>query len=59
MEVDIQIERAAEALDQGHGASLYHGICKARFMCQVRGDGSVDDAQHLSHDFGISGKQKP
>jgi hypothetical protein len=58
MKMDIEIERTAEALDQGHGAGLCHGLCKARFVCQMRGDGTEDNAQHPGHDFGVTGKQK-
>jgi len=46
MKVNIQIQSTAKPLDQGHRTSLYKGFCKARFVCQVRGDGAVDDAQH-------------
>ena len=59
MKVNIQIQSTAKTLDQGHRASLYKGFCKAGFMCQVRGDGAVDDAQYPGHDLGIAGKQKP
>ena len=58
MEMDVQVQRAAEALDQGHGTSLCKGFCKARFVCQVRGDGAVDDAQYPGHGLGVAGKQK-
>jgi len=58
MKVNIQIQSTAKALDQGHRASLYKGFCKARFMCQVRGDGARDDTQHFAHGFGLTGKQK-
>jgi len=56
VEVDIQVQRTAETLDQGHRASLYKGFCKAPFMCQVRGDDAVGDAQYPGHDFGVAGK---
>ena len=59
MKVDIQVQCAAKSLDQGHGAGLCHRLCEARFVRQVRGDGTVDDTQCAGHDFGITGKQKP
>jgi len=37
---------------------MSQGLCKARFVRQMRGDGTVDDAQRHGHDFRITGKQK-
>lgn len=54
----VEIERAAESLEQGHRTGLCYRLCEARFMRQVRGDGAVDDTQYPGHDSGISGKQK-
>ncbi len=59
VEVNIQIQRAAEALDQGHGAGLCHGFCEARLAGQMRGDGAVDDGQRPGHGLGVAGKQEP
>src|SRR5210317_1679952 len=59
MKMDIQIQRTAETLDQGHCAGLCHGFCKARLVRQVRGDGAIDNPQHPGHGFGVAGKQKP
>jgi len=56
MKVDIQIQRAAKTLDQGHCTGLCHGFRKARLVCQMRGDGSVDDAPRPGHGFGVTGK---
>jgi len=38
----------------GRFTGLCHGFCKARFVCEVCGDGAIDDAQYLGHNFGIS-----
>ena len=37
MKVDIQVQRTAETLDQGHSTSLCHGLRKTRFVRQVSG----------------------
>jgi len=48
--VDIQIERAAEPLDQGCCSGLGRFTGKARLPDQMRGNAAVDDPQHLTHD---------
>jgi len=58
VEVDIEVERTAKALDQGHCASLCGGFGKTGFVDQMRGNGAVDDAQYLAHNGGLPGKQK-
>ena len=57
--MDIQIQCAAEALDQRHSASLGGGLCVAGILDEVRGDDAVDDAQYLTHDPGAGGEQEP
>ena len=49
-QVDIQIERAAEPLDQGYCSGLGRLTGKARLIDQMCGNATVDDAQHLTHD---------
>ena len=50
VEVDIEVEGTPEALDQGHCAGLCDGFGIAGFADQMRGNGSINDAQHLAHD---------
>jgi hypothetical protein len=40
MEMNVEIERTAEALDQCHCAGLCHSHSKTRFVRQVGGDGA-------------------
>ena len=58
MEMNVEIKRTAEALDQCHCTGLCRSRSKARFVRQVRGDGAVDDAQYPGYDFGFAGKQE-
>jgi len=59
VEVDVEIQRTAEALDQGHGARLRPRVRQSGFPDQMRRDRPVDDAQHLAHDLRGARKQKP
>jgi len=54
----VQVQRAAEALDQGHGAVLRSGLFQPRLPDQVRADRPVDDAQHGGDGRRFRGKQK-
>ena len=45
MEMDIQIERAAEPLDQGYCPGLGRPTGKPRLLDQMCGNATVDDAQ--------------
>jgi hypothetical protein len=58
VEVDIEIKRPPKSLNQGDGPGMCGGFGIAGLVGQVRGNGAVDDAQHLAHDFGLTGKQK-
>ena len=58
MEMNIQIQRTAEALDQHHCAGLCHGFGVTGFVGHMRGNGRVDDAQHLVHHGGLAGEQE-
>jgi len=59
MKMNIQVQCAAEALDQGHGAGLCCGLCEACLAGQMRGDGAVDNGQRPGHDSGVAVKQEP
>jgi len=50
VQVDVQVERAAETLDQGDHTSLGRLAGKPRLRDQVRGDAAVDKGQHMTHD---------
>jgi len=43
MKMDVQVQRAAKALDQGDGAGLCGGFCISGFSSQMRGNGPIDD----------------
>lgn len=45
MKMNVQVQSAAEALDQGHGAGLCRGLCEACLAGQMRGDRAVDNGQ--------------
>ncbi len=59
MEVDVQVERAAEALNQGDRAGLGALAGKPSLPRQVGGDAAVDDGEHLAHDGRVAREQKP
>ena len=58
VKVDAQVQRAAEALDQGHGAGLRGRWGQSRLADQVRGDRPVDDAEHGRQGGRFGGKQE-
>ena len=58
MKVDIQVERAAEALDQRHRAALRAGAVDARLIRQPSCDHAMHDAQHRADGFGLAGEQE-
>ena len=53
MKMNIQVQRAAEALDQRHGTGLARrltsGVRQPGLLQHVPGDSPVDDPQHLTH----------
>ncbi len=49
-------QRAAETLDQGYGAGVCRSLSVPGFLGQMRGNGAIDDAQHLAHDRRLAGK---
>ena len=59
MEMDIQIECPAEALDQGDGAGVRHLVSEPRLPDQVCGNHTVDNTQHPAHDRRTAGQQQP
>ncbi len=52
LEVDIEIERRAEPLDQGHRSRAGLLADKPRLVDQMGRDKAVGDAEHLAHDRG-------
>jgi len=56
MEVDIEVQGTAEALDQGDRARLGRLAGEPSFSNEVRGDTAVDDAERLAHDHGAAGR---
>ena len=49
MEVQVEVERTPEALDQRHRAGVGALGTEAGLADQMRGDDAVDDPQHASH----------
>ena len=47
--MDIQLERAAETLNQGDGACVSSRFYITGFSGQVRSNGAVDNPQRLTH----------
>src|SRR5690606_20886324 len=50
MEVQIEVERAAEALNQRHCAGPGVLVSQTRLLDEMRGNHAIDDPQHLAHD---------
>jgi len=58
VEVNIQVQRAAEALDQGHRTALGAGAVDAGLIGQPAGDHALHDAQHRANGFWLAGEQE-
>jgi len=58
LKVDIQAERAAEALDQRYRAALRAGAVNARPSRQPSCDHALHDSQHRADGFGLAGEQE-
>jgi hypothetical protein len=58
MQMDIQVERRPEALNECDGTSVSRGFFVTGFPGQMRGDGAVNDAQYTTHDVWATSKQK-
>ena len=59
MEVDVQIQRRAEPLDEGNCARASRLLRKAGLPDQVASDDAVDDAEHPADQCRMRGQQKP
>jgi len=58
MEVDVEVERAAEALNQRHRAALDRCAVDARLIRQPARDHAMHDAQHRADCFRAAGQQE-
>ena len=58
VEVDVEIQSAAKALDQSDRPGLGRATGEPRLLDPLRGDAAVDDAEHLPHDFGLAREKK-
>ena len=58
MEVDVEIERAAETQDQGDRTGMSRLAGETGLLHQVGRDATVDDAEHMTHDLGVAGEQE-
>ena len=58
MEVDVEVERTTEALDQSDRAGSGRLVSVPSFSDQMRGNDTVDDAEDPAHDLGPAGEQE-
>ncbi len=58
VEVDVEIQRAAEALDQGHHAALRRIPRHAGLIGKPTGDHTMHDAQHRADRLRLAGEQE-
>ncbi len=59
MEVDVEVERRAETLDEGDGTGLRAGgNGESGPLEEVSRDRTVDDAEHLAQYLGLGGEQE-
>jgi len=58
VEVEVQVERAAEALDQRHRAALRGGAFDARLIRQPARDHARHEPQQRADGFGAAGEQE-
>jgi len=49
IKMDVEIQGAAEALDQCHGTGLSRRAGQPGFLEEMRGDSPVDDTQYFTH----------
>jgi len=59
VEMNVQIQRTAEALDERDGTGVCRFVGLPSLFDQVRGNDTVDDAEYLTHDRRSTGEQKP
>ena len=57
MQVDVGVERTTEALDQSDRAGSSR-LVSVVFFDQMRGNGTLDDTQHVTHNLGPAGEQE-
>ena len=55
--VEVQVQRAAEALDQAHRAALRAGAADARLIGQPVPDHALHDGQYRADDLWLAGEQ--
>jgi hypothetical protein len=58
VEVDVEVQRTAEALDQGHRAGTRPLASEPGLLDQMADDGTIDDAEHLAHDSRTAREQE-
>lgn len=58
VKVDVEIERAAEALDEGDRAGVRAAAGEARLADEITRDAAVDDAEHAREGARVAGEQK-
>lgn len=58
MEVNVQIERGSKPLNQRDGPGVGRLAGKSSLFDRVRGNDTVDDAEHLAHDCRAAREQE-
>lgn len=59
MEVDVEIQRGTEALDEGDRPGLgAGGAGESGLLDEVCGDGAVNDTEDLAQDLRLGGEQE-
>ena len=56
--MNVEVERRAKSLDDGHRASVRRGLSVASDLDQMSGQCSVDNAQHFTHQLRVTSQQK-
>ena len=59
VEVNIEVNRTAKALDQRHDTRLGLGFLKACFLAKVERNGVRYDVEHLTHDLRSDCQEEP
>ena len=59
VEVHVEVQRAAEALDQPHRTRLRALARESGLADQVGGETAMGDAEHRAHRRGIIGEEEP
>jgi len=58
VDVEVEVERTTEALDQSDRAGSGRLVSVASFSDQMRGNDTLDDTQHATHNLGPAGEQE-